>query len=54
MCYFIDNVDHIEAYNIFTTSGINGQPTNIYNHNFEQIPFIEFPNNNTLTNDFNK
>ena len=43
-----------EPYNIFTTSGINGQPTNIYNHNFEQIPFIEFPNNNTLTNDFNK
>ena len=43
-----------EPYNIFTTAGIsNNTPTNIYNHGFCEVPFIEFPNNNTLTNDFN-
>lgn len=43
-----------EPYNIFTTAGIsNKTPTNIYNHGFDEVPFIEFPNNNTLTNDFN-
>ena len=43
-----------EPYNIFTTAGIsNNTPTNIYNHGFDEVPFIEFPNNNTLTNDFN-
>ena len=36
-------------------TNINGldTPTNIYNHNFKAVPFIAFPNNNSLTNDFN-
>ena len=33
----------------FTTAGIsNKTPTNIYNHGFDEVPFIEFPNNNTF------
>lgn len=43
-----------EPYNIFLTAGISGsEPTNVYSHDLGAVPFIEFPNNNTITNDFN-
>ena len=43
-----------EPYNIFLTAGIsNSEPTNVYSHELGAVPFIEFPNNNTVTNDFN-
>lgn len=41
-CYlFHMNIDGIDT------------PTNIYRHDFGAVPFIAFPNNNSLTNDFN-
>lgn len=43
-----------EPYNIFLTAGISGsEPTNVYSHDLGAVPFIEFPNNNMITNDFN-
>lgn len=43
-----------EPYNIFLTAGIsNSGPTNVYSHDLGVVPFIEFPNNSTITNDFN-
>lgn len=41
-------LDNLNPYNVFS---LEGQETNIYTHNFKEVPFIEFQNNNTHTND---
>ncbi|MCQ2603181.1 MAG: phage portal protein, partial [Clostridia bacterium] len=49
------NGDIFEPREIFTMD-FAGQtvPTNVFKHSFGRVPFIEFPNNNTLTSDLTK
>lgn len=50
-------LDNLHEYNMFTSYIVDEdeiEESNVYSHDFEEVPFIEFPNNNIHTGDLKK